>query len=788
MALLLLELQRLVARGPGTLPDTVIVDVGAIARWQRDRASGGDAIHELTEAASCSHRSFIWVVAPTAIGAVDSAVLSALTAVLRTSVADQRRVIGASQPALALVRSGTATQQVAVVSADVEQWWCDLHVLETAQAVLDITSGISWTVPLVSEHFGAPRIIPELWFATDCEPGQRPLVKEASRHREAVRAALESGAQLGRAAVPERVQKALANAASDIDERASRMAAAASDARAVRDLRNALGAEPRWVNAHAPDHVHLVADVERAESGFKIRRLRGRIEQQCFATDSHAQAIRQLSELPGTVSCWYTAGGMDLLTAAAEAGVRLPERAVDTAILAMAANPDFPYDPGLVSPMGASLPTRSRNWMRDAKRVNEPADDIDSLLQVLPDVTRDLFEHVERAMVEDDLAHTLPVMASIEAHGGAWTSSPAGFSSFAEYRASLEQQVRDLMNEVGWVFGRGDPARVSSAAVLANFKRRGRRLPEEEFDRGLEPTQELERLKERGDVDVEAALSVRTILGSHLYWARVLEQRNRVRGRHFLQATGRFGTREFNLQGIPKREAAGKILRAGLEAPPGYVLVGADFNAFEARLLASLSNDPFLVSAAQQQDMHRAIADAIFSSRDDQHRSLAKAILYAIIYGQGRSQFWMSQPQFSKQLALEAFDRVERELQTAMSFRRHVLEQFRTNEYVATEGGWYRAPFRRTQAFNTTVQGLAADILRWVLRRLQAELKAVGGFVVHQAHDEVLAAVPPEHTRRASDIFRAVMDEGVLFESDLLPRAVPLFVETRTGKTWDTFI
>jgi len=109
---------------------------------------------------------------------------------------------------------------------------------------------------------------------------------------------------------------------------------------------------------------------------------------------------------------------------------------------------------------------------------------------------------------------------------------------------------------------------------------------------------------------------------------------------------------------------------------------------------------------------------------------------------------------------------------------------------VRTGGGWQRDPTLakrgkqalQNAAVSTVVQGLAADILRWVLRRLNQALPPTAE-LVFQNHDEVYVAADKEEVPQVSALLKTVLEQDIL-TSNLVPANIRLVVKIRTGNTW----
>jgi DNA polymerase I - 3'-5' exonuclease and polymerase domains len=101
-------------------------------------------------------------------------------------------------------------------------------------------------------------------------------------------------------------------------------------------------------------------------------------------------------------------------------------------------------------------------------------------------------------------------------------------------------------------------------------------------------------------------------------------------------ATGRLSSADPNLQNIPIRTAEGRRIRQAFIAPPGWVIVAADYSQIELRIMAHLSGDEGLLNAfSEDRDIHQATAAEVFGLPLDQvtaeQRRSAKAINFGLI-------------------------------------------------------------------------------------------------------------------------------------------------------------
>jgi DNA polymerase-1 len=266
-------------------------------------------------------------------------------------------------------------------------------------------------------------------------------------------------------------------------------------------------------------------------------------------------------------------------------------------------------------------------------------------------------------------------------------------------------------------------------------------------------------------------------------------------------ATGRLSSTDPNLQNIPIRTEMGRRIRDAFVAEPGNVILSADYNQIELRLMAHIADVPELKEAyASGQDIHALTARQIFGLAPDAPvdrdlRGRAKTINFSIIYG--ISAFGLAQ-----RLGIprpEAADFIERYLDRYHGIRRYMAEtiaKVKEDAFVTTlYGRRIHVPMIRSKvqsersgaeraAINAPVQGTAADIIKRAMVRMDdalAHAGLTGARMLLQVHDELVFEVPEAEVASATDVIRSVMESAA---GPALQLSVPLGVEIGTGPNW----
>src|SRR3569833_2210850 len=155
--------------------------------------------------------------------------------------------------------------------------------------------------------------------------------------------------------------------------------------------------------------------------------------------------------------------------------------------------------------------------------------------------------------------------------------------------------------------------------------------------------------------------------------------------------TGRLASSDPNLQNIPARTAEGRRIREAFIAPPGHVLVSADYSQIELRIMAHLSDVAGLLPAfAEDRDIHTATAAEVFGVPLDDvsadQRRMAKVINFGLIYGM--SAFGLaSQLNLERAAAQTYIDRYFARYPGVADYMQRTREPARSRGYVETVFG-----------------------------------------------------------------------------------------------------
>jgi DNA polymerase I len=261
--------------------------------------------------------------------------------------------------------------------------------------------------------------------------------------------------------------------------------------------------------------------------------------------------------------------------------------------------------------------------------------------------------------------------------------------------------------------------------------------------------------------------------------------------------TGRLSSDQPNLHNIPVRTDEGRQFRRAFVPAPGYELLVADYNQIELRVIAHLADDPGLVSAfTNGEDIHTTTAARVFGVDGDavrpEQRAKAKMVSYGLAYGMeayGLAQrlsipvpeaaeildaYFIAFPNVKAYMERTVAEARQRGYTETMMGRRRPIPELSSPNFRIRQAG-------ERQAMNAGIQGLAADIFKVALVRLDQALEALGAAsrLILQVHDEVILEVPPAEHHAMAALVRQTM-------ADACELCVPLEVNLSFGTSWAT--
>jgi DNA polymerase I len=312
--------------------------------------------------------------------------------------------------------------------------------------------------------------------------------------------------------------------------------------------------------------------------------------------------------------------------------------------------------------------------------------------------------------------------------------------------------------------------------------------------------QTLERLRDQHPI-VEALLQYREVeklrstYGVGLLAEVAPDGRIHASFNQTVARTGRLSSDAPNLHNIPVRSEGGKRFREAFVPKAGSVFLVADYNQIELRVIAHLAKDPGLLEAfLERRDIHRATAAAVFAVAPEDvtsaQRNRAKMVSYGLAYGMEAyglaqrlaipveeaseilNQYFSAFPSVRAYMDQTVVDaRVRGYTETEFGRRRHLPELSSDNFRVRQAA--------ERQAMNAGIQGLAADIFKIALVRLDAEFEAAGlaSRIVLQVHDEIVVETEESERDEVRALTLAAMENAY-------PLQVPLEVNIAWGNNW----
>lgn len=270
--------------------------------------------------------------------------------------------------------------------------------------------------------------------------------------------------------------------------------------------------------------------------------------------------------------------------------------------------------------------------------------------------------------------------------------------------------------------------------------------------------------------------------------------------------TGRLSSRDPNVQNIPTES----LIRGLFVAPDGHLLIVADYDQIELRVMAHFCQDPVMLGIFQRgEDIHAGTAAVVLGKELEEvtpfeRSKIGKPLNFAVVYGAGWNR--VAAMSGASEMAARGFlDRYYERFAYVQPWKRQVLLQahrrgdpkhpYLNPPFVTTLLGRKRRlpdlysadqPLRRRaerQAINHRVQGTAAEIMKIAMIRVNRAFEGTDYRMQMTVHDELISAVPDVDVEAAKAVVVTSMS-GISFNNGDPIISVPLVVSCKAAKRW----
>lgn len=222
----------------------------------------------------------------------------------------------------------------------------------------------------------------------------------------------------------------------------------------------------------------------------------------------------------------------------------------------------------------------------------------------------------------------------------------------------------------------------------------------------------------------------------------------------FGAVSGRFSSRNPNLQNIPSEDVEGINIRDAFVSQPDSILIALDYSQQELRVLAAMSQEEIMIDAFNSEtDIHKVTAAELFNKTYEEvtkeERAIGKTVNFSVIYG--ISAFALSERMeierskadefikkyFNKYKKVDEFMKRSFAAFEEVQCSETILGRVRENKGIKYANKIQKAAINR-ELFNFIIQGSAADIMKVAMQNIEPILRKYPVKIVMQIHDEFL--------------------------------------------------
>jgi len=265
--------------------------------------------------------------------------------------------------------------------------------------------------------------------------------------------------------------------------------------------------------------------------------------------------------------------------------------------------------------------------------------------------------------------------------------------------------------------------------------------------------------------------------------------------------TGRLASSDPNLQNIPIKSEEGREIRKAFISEKKNILISADYNQIEMRILADIADVKELKKAFKNnEDIHSLTASQVFNipihKVNNDLRRKAKTINFGIIYG--ITQYGLAkQISVSNQEALDFINAYFKKFPEIKNYMNATIRSCRKQGYVnnifgrrihlrgINDKNFSIRSFQERAAINAPIQGSAADIIRLAMIKINKLIegeKKLPTKMLLQIHDELIF----ECLEKDKEYIKKTIKEAMISvsSSEYHMFSIPLEVNVNSGYNW----
>ena len=256
-----------------------------------------------------------------------------------------------------------------------------------------------------------------------------------------------------------------------------------------------------------------------------------------------------------------------------------------------------------------------------------------------------------------------------------------------------------------------------------------------------------------------------------------------------------------NLQNIPIKTEDGREIRKAFIPEKDNILISADYNQIEMRILADMADVKELKNAfTNKEDIHSLTASQVFNvplkKVDENLRRKAKTINFGIIYG--ITQYGLAkQISVSNEEASEFINSYFKKFPEIRNYMHSTVKFCRKNGYVnnifgrrihlrgINDKNFNVRSFQERAAINAPIQSSAADIIRIAMikiKELVDSKKIYDAKMLLQIHDELVFECSKANQAAVEKIVKKTMES--ISSSEYHMFSMPLDVSVNSGNNW----